>query len=111
MHVILSISRKILSNFYLGTTSVFLVWITFFDGSDLIGLFSNRMKLADTQAEIELYKKRIDQVIAEQARLAGKSDALEYFARERFLMKKDDEDVFVIHQESNNSILDLLKGF
>jgi hypothetical protein len=111
MHVVLSIARKIVSNFYLGTSTVFFIWITFFDGSDLIGLFSNRMKLADTQNEIELYKKRIDLVIAEQARLAGKSDALECFARERFLMKKDNEDVFVVQQEPNNSILDALTGF
>jgi len=99
------------SNFYIGTSALFLIWITFFDGNDLISLFSNRYKLSETESEINFYHDRINVVIAEQARLHGNPDAMERFAREKFLMKRGNEDVFIFPQESNNSIFDRLIGF
>lgn len=111
MKVLLVLARKLVSNFYLGSSFLFLVWITFFDGNDLISLFSNRYKLSETESEIQYYQERIALVLAEQARLHGNPDAMERFAREKFLMKRDDEDVFVIPQESNSSIFDRLIGF
>lgn len=103
--------RKIFSNFYLGTSFLFLVWITFFDGNDLISLFSNRLKLVETESEIDFYQQKIDQVALEKSRLHGNPAAIERFAREKFLMKKDDEDVFVYPEDPNTSILDRLIGF
>jgi cell division protein DivIC len=103
--------RKIFSNFYLGTSFLFLVWITFFDGNDLISLFSNRLKLLETESEIDFYQQKIDQVALEKSRLHGNPAAIERFAREKFLMKKDDEDVFVYPEDPNTSILDRLIGF
>ncbi len=50
-------------------------------------------------------------VLAEQARLHGNPDAIERFAREKFLMKKENEDVFVFPEEANSSIFDRLIGF
>jgi cell division protein DivIC len=111
MQMLLQIARKIVTNFYLGTSTIFLIWITFFDGNDLISLFSNRMKLAEAESDIAYYQERIDMVLAEQARLHGNPDAIERFAREKFLMKKEDEDVFVFPEEANNSIFDRLIGF
>lgn len=90
---------------------MFLVWITFFDGNDLISLFSNRLKLVETEGEIEFYQQKIDQVVLERSRLHGNTAAMERFAREKFLMKKEDEDVFVYPEEPNTSILDRLIGF
>lgn len=111
MQMLLQIARKIVTNFYLGTSTVFLIWITFFDGNDLISLFSNRMKLAETESDIAYYQERIDMVLAEQARLHGNPDAIERFAREKFLMKRENEDVYVFPQEANSSIFDRLIGF
>jgi cell division protein DivIC len=111
MKVLLKVARTLVSNFYLGSSTLFFIWITFFDGNDLISLFSNRYKLSETEVEIQYYKERIDMVLAEQSRMHGNPDAMERFAREKFLMKKDNEDVFVIPQEPNNSILDRLIGF
>lgn len=111
MQLLLRIARKIVTNFYLGTSTIFLIWITFFDGNDLISLFSNRMKLRETESDIAYYQERIDMVLAEQARLHGNPDAIERFAREKFLMKKENEDVYVFPQEANNSIFDRLIGF
>jgi hypothetical protein len=88
-----------------------LVWVTFFDGNDLIGLFSNRMKLAETESEIQYFQDKIQGVVMEQVRLKGNKDAMERVARERFLMKKDDEDVFVFPEPVNTSMIDRWFGF
>ncbi len=64
------------------------------------------MKLRQTESEIEFFRKKIDFVIAEQNSLKGSSAAMEKFARERFLMKKDDEDVFLIKEDFDNSMFD-----
>lgn len=69
------------------------------------------MKLAETESDIAYYQERIDMVLAEQARLHGNPDAIERFAREKFLMKKENEDVFVFPEEANSSIFDRLIGF
>jgi cell division protein DivIC len=106
MKRIIIFTRLVFSNFYLGTSFLFFVWITFFDGNDLISLFGNQVKLKQTESEIEFFRKKIDFVIAEQNSLKGSSAAMEKFARERFLMKKDDEDVFLIKEDSDNSMFD-----
>ena len=104
-------TNQLVSNFYVGTTTIFLVWITFFDGNDLITLFSNKLQLMDAEREIQFYQTKIDEVYSENQKLQDNNDAKERIAREKFLMKKADEDVFVIPQEKENSILDRLIGF
>ena len=104
-------ASRLLSNFYVGTSFLFLIWITFFDGNDLISLFSNKMELMETEREIQFYQAKVDEVTSEKDRLMENPDALERFAREKFLMKKADEDVFVIPQEKDNTLLDKLIGF
>lgn len=108
MHRLTGFFRLLYSNFYVGMSFLFLVWITFFDGNDLISLVSNKMKLAEMESEISYYQKKIDAVIAEGQRLRGTPDAMEKFARERFLMKKDDEDVYLIKDDAHMSIFDRL---
>ena len=101
------IARSLFSNFYVGTSVLFGVWITFFDGNDLISLFGNHIKLMETETEIAFYQKKIETVVAEAAHLNGSNAAMERFAREKFLMRKDNEDVFLV-EETNTSILDHL---
>ncbi len=108
MHRLVVFFRLLYSNFYACTGSLFLVWITFFDGNDLISLISNKMKLAETESEIAYYQEKINAVVAEGQKLRGTPDAMERFARERFLMKKDNEDIFLFKEESNTSIFDRL---
>jgi hypothetical protein len=111
MGKIAGFTNQLVSNFYVGTTTIFLVWITFFDGNDLITLFSNKLQLMDAEREIQFYQTKIDEVYSENQKLQDNNDAKERIAREKFLMKKADEDVFVIPQEKENSILDRLIGF
>ncbi|MBC7749174.1 MAG: septum formation initiator family protein, partial [Methylotenera sp.] len=51
------------------------------------------------KAEKEFYNKEIAQVEKDLTELTTDQKKLEKFAREKYLMKKDNEDVFVIVEE------------
>jgi cell division protein DivIC len=111
MRKLIAFGSKLFSNFYLGTSFIFLVWVTFFDGNDLIGLAANKVELMKTEREIAYYQMKVEEVNQEKKRILESPDAQIRYAREKFLMKKADEDVFVIPQESNTGFLDKLIGF
>lgn len=110
MQRILFWGRKLFSNFYIGTSLAFAIWVTFFDGNDLISLAGNQMKLIETESEIRFYQEKVNEVLLEHSKLHGSQKAMEQFAREKFLMKKDNEDVYVIDENTNTSMFARLSG-
>jgi hypothetical protein len=111
MRKFIAVASKLFSNFYIGISLLFLIWITFFDGNDLITLFSNKIELIKTEHEIAYFQAKIQEVSAEKKRIMEDPAAQEQYAREKFLMKKADEDVFVMPQEKDESLLDRFIGF
>lgn len=85
-------------NFYLGVGLCFLVWLTFLDSNDLITRFSMRAKLHSLENEKEYYQKKIEEVEKDRKELMTNKELLEKFAREKYLMKKETEDVFIIQE-------------
>ncbi|GAB3513563.1 FtsB family cell division protein [Emticicia fontis] len=90
--------------FYVLTTVVLLVWIAFFDGSNLISQFRLWQKYQEIEAEKEYYVDALKKVKQEEKEVMGNADAMEKFAREKYLMKKTGETVFVIVDENNQSV-------
>jgi len=86
----------ILRNFYVVTGLCFLIWLTFLDSNDLISRFSLSAKLHSLENEKEYYEKKIKEVEQDRKELMTNKELLEKFAREKYLMKKETEDVFVI---------------
>jgi len=86
----------ILRNFYVVTGLCFLIWLTFLDSNDLISRFSLSAKLHSLENEKEYYEKKIKEVEQDRKELMTNKELLEKFAREKYLMKKESEDVFVI---------------
>lgn len=82
-------------NKYVLTLLVFMVWIFFFDGNNLIRQF----KLYNQLKEIRYREKNLLQQIAETKealkQLYNKSE-LEKFARENYYFKKSNEDIFIL---------------
>ncbi|MCO5253455.1 MAG: septum formation initiator family protein [Bacteroidia bacterium] len=78
---------------------VYGIWITFFDFNSLISLakISNEVHILDK--ENEFYKNEIESAKRQREYLFSNSANLEKFSREKYLMKKDDEDVFIIVEE------------
>jgi cell division protein DivIC len=86
----------ILKNKYLLAIVFFAVWLTFFDRYDLITQSEFRNELNDLRTERKYYLQEINKNNEIMNALKNDSIALEKFAREKYLMKKDNEDIFVI---------------
>ncbi|ADR23038.1 hypothetical protein MATR_31130 [Marivirga tractuosa] len=87
---------KIFKNFYFIAGAVFLIWMLFIDGNDLISQWRLSSKYNDLLKEKEYYQEKIKEVEMDREGLMSDDELLEKFARERYLMKKESEDLFVI---------------
>lgn len=87
---------NILLNKYLITTAAFVVWLLFFDSNNMIMQQDLKSKLNDLKEEKQFYLDEIrnDSILTRQ--LLTDTSALEKFAREKYLMKKEGEDVFLM---------------
>ena len=94
----------ILKNKYLIVSIAFLTWMLFFDNNDLVSQVQLRMKLSEYQGQKDYYEQKIREVKQEKQELLTNQQSLEKFAREQYMMKKDDEDLFVIVPEKEKWI-------
>jgi len=90
---------KFAKNFYFIAGALFLFWMIFLDSNDLISQFRLSRKISSLENEKEYYMKQFDEVQQEHDQLLSNTEALEKFAREKYLMKKDSEDLYVIIDE------------
>jgi cell division protein DivIC len=88
--------KRIFSNFYIIIGVVFLVWLTFFDSNDLYTQLKQTAKLKGLEDEKEFYVEKIAEVKADREELLSNDELLEKFARENYLMKKPEEDIYVV---------------
>lgn len=86
-------------NKYFISLTAFFIWMLFFDHNNIISQVQLRMKLSDYLGKKEYYEQQIAQVKKEKQGLLTNQDSLERFAREKYLMKKDNEDLYVIMPE------------
>ncbi|MEQ9412864.1 MAG: septum formation initiator family protein [Cyclobacteriaceae bacterium] len=86
----------IFKNFYFLTGFLFLVWMIFVDSNDLITRFNMSSKLRALEGEKEYYEAKIVEVEKDRKELMTNKELLEKFAREKYLMKKETEDLFII---------------
>ena len=75
---------------------MFLVWLTFFDSNDLYTQLKQTAKLKGLEDEKEFYVEKIAEVKADREELLSNDELLEKFARENYLMKKPEEDIYVV---------------
>lgn len=90
---------RIFRNFYFLAGLLFVLWMLFLDSNDLISRFKLTNKLHSLEREREYYHEKIKEVEEDRNELFGTKESVEKFAREKYLMKKDNEDVFVIVEE------------
>lgn len=93
---------RFLSNKYVYTSLAFLVWITVFDRNNLIRQYKLTQELKMLQKEQHYYLEEIRKDSIAMVELLGSIEKLEKFGRERYLMKKDDEDIFLILREDKD---------
>lgn len=90
---------RIFRNFYFLTGLFFFVWIAFLDSNNLMARFNLTSKLNSLENEKEYYEEKIKEVEKDRDELFGTRESLEKFAREKYLMKKETEDVFIVVEE------------
>lgn len=93
---------KVLSFFrnkYVLALSFFVIWMLFFDRNDFFTNLERRKELHQIEASKEYYAKEI----AENKKFAGdlrtNPAAIEKYAREKYLMKRDNEDLFLVQSK------------
>ena len=94
--VILKAFFKTIRNKYLFAFLVFSVWMIFLDDHNILFLRQNLNKVKRYRVESTFYKEKILADSERLKELKTSSKNLEKFAREQFLMKKKNEDIFVI---------------
>ena len=87
---------KVIANKYLLTIVGLAVWLTFFDRNDIFTQYDLKQQVLKLGKERDYYLHEI--IVNQQAtkELNTNQKSLEQFARETYLMKRDNEDVFVI---------------
>lgn len=90
---------RYLANKYALTGAVFLVWILFLDQNKVIDQIKYRLELNKLEEEKTFYLEEIQKINIDLEELKSNPKTLEKFAREKYLMKKDNEELFVIVEE------------
>lgn len=85
-----------LKNKYIIAGMAFIVWITFFDQNSIINRISAVRELKKMQRDKEYYLQKIEEDTQRAEELLSDDENLEKYAREQYIMKKPNEDVFVI---------------
>ncbi len=86
-------------NKYFLAIAAFAVWMLFFDKNDIIAQYEYSVQVNKLQQEKDFYTKEIALVKKDLKELDSNLNSAEKFAREKYFMKKANEDVFVIVKE------------
>ncbi len=85
-----------LKNKYLITGVVFVIWICFIDRNDLPTQWKRVMELRTLQQSEKNMDRQISDTKQELELLKTNPSTLEKYAREKYKMKRDNEDLYII---------------
>ena len=75
---------------------VIIFFAFFISDSNIFARFGYDAKIMELNSQIDYYREKTEQDKEKLKLLESDKDQIEKFARENFLLKKDDEDVFVV---------------
>jgi len=87
---------RVLRNKYVLAVLVFSVWITFCDRNDLFTQYDRKQELKKLEQSAGFYEKEIALTRQELTDLNNDPAVLEKLAREKFYLKRPNEEVFVV---------------
>ncbi|ODT57190.1 MAG: hypothetical protein BGP01_14315 [Paludibacter sp. 47-17] len=93
-----SVVLKFIFNKYTITIAVFLVFLTFFDDRNLLRKQAMKQEIKSLEMELAQFHENIERSREEVKRLTTDSLYLEKVAREKYLMKRDNEDIFLFNE-------------
>ena len=85
-----------LKNKYLLVGCFFIIWMFFFDPKDWGVAFDKNARLNELQKSEQHLSETILETRKELDQLKTNAQTIEKYAREKYLMKKDNEDLFIV---------------
>ncbi len=85
-----------ITNVYFLVMFTFLIWMLFFDQNNMLTSYNTDSKLNTLLDQKAYYETEIDKVNNLKEELFSTDKKKEKFAREKYLMKKDNEDLYII---------------
>lgn len=92
-----SVLLKIIFSKYTIVVAVFLVYLIFFDGHNLIRKYQMDREASQLQQELQSFREEIQKNSEEINKLKTDTLYLEKVAREKYLMKNEEEDIFLFN--------------
>jgi len=90
---------KITTNKYFIVLFIFIIWMVFFDENSLLNHLEFNKETNKLQSEKEYYKSEIYKDSSLVKKLENKEE-LEKFAREKYNMKKENEEIYLIEYDT-----------
>ena len=98
MSKLMTIWTYIRKHKYLITIAAFLVIIVFLDENSLIQRAKHQQEINALNSEIKKYRKQFEEDTEKLKELTSNPEAMEKIAREKYLMKKPNEDIFIFEE-------------
>jgi len=92
-----------LKNKYLLCGASFVVWMLFFDPRDIYSQLQHTRELNELKTSKSHYQKEITKETAELEQLKTNPATLEKYAREKYLMKRENEDLFLVPEKPDGA--------
>lgn len=89
---------KLIVNKYFIVLLAFGIFVVFFDQHSLISRWQSSRKVKEMEKEVKYYQNEIQSNKDKMNELQSNDDNLEKFAREHYLMKRKDEDIYIIKE-------------
>jgi cell division protein DivIC len=97
---IISYILPIVRNKYLLSLIAFVVWMLFFDKNDMYTQWQRKRELNALEESKAYFTEEIAKEKKISEELRSNPTAIEKYARENYMMKRDDEDIFIV-QDGN----------
>lgn len=91
---------KVMTNMYVLVLTIFVIWMAFFDTNSLLIHLELRKEVKKLEKQKEFLEGEIDRDKLILEKLSDKKE-LERFAREKYYMKKENEEIFLIEYEDS----------
>lgn len=95
-------NNKYINNKYVIAIIFFIIFTFFLSQFNIFKFFQNKKNNRSLKIQKEYYLKQIDSVRAKLLELKTNKFMFEKFIREQYLMKQDDEDLFLIVDSTKN---------
>ena len=92
---------SVFRNKYFIVGFLFIIWIVFLDENNLVLINQQQSNLEKNQEIIDSLENEISEMEDKLERLNNDQKELEKFARENFLMKKENEDIIIIREKGD----------